>query len=70
MTGDLQTTLGRRLRERRSELGISQKEFAERLGLQRSYVGALERGERNPTLQSLEKLAAGLGVDPSDLLEP
>lgn len=68
MTGDLQNTLGQNLRRRREELKLSQAEFAARLGFHRTYAGALERGERNLSLRSLEILAAALDVDPLDLL--
>lgn len=61
--GDLQRRLGRNLRERRLAGGVSQKAFAEVLGVHRTYMGGLERGERNVTLCTVERLAARLGVD-------
>lgn len=57
------------LRKLRKELGISQEDLAERCGLHRTYVGAIERSERNITLQTLERLAKSLGVSPHDLLK-
>lgn len=69
MSGDLQKTLGRRIREHRAKLGISQESLAEQLGFHRTYMGSLERGERNLTLGSLEDLAERLGVEPLDLLQ-
>ncbi|MEQ8961019.1 MAG: helix-turn-helix transcriptional regulator [Coleofasciculus sp. C2-GNP5-27] len=57
------------LRRLRQEIGISQEELAEKCGLHRTYVGAIERSERNITLQTLEKLAVSLGVSPLDLLK-
>lgn len=57
------------LRRFRKELGISQEELAEKCGLHRTYIGAIERSERNITLQTLEKLAESLGVSPHDLLK-
>lgn len=68
MTGNLQKTVGRRIREHRDKLGISQEKLAEQLDFHRTYMGSLERGERNLTLGSLESLAERLGVDPLDLL--
>lgn len=68
MAGELQKTLGRRVRTEREKLGLSQEKLAERLGYHRTYLGALERGERNLTLTSLEALAERLGIDPLDLL--
>ncbi|EDX72948.1 hypothetical protein MC7420_2566 [Coleofasciculus chthonoplastes PCC 7420] len=57
------------LRKLRQEIGISQEELAGKCGLHRTYVGAIERSERNITLQTLEKLAVSLGVSPLDLLK-
>ena len=58
------------VRARRHAVGISQEELADRAGLHRTYVGAIERGERNPTLATLEALAAGLKMDASKLIVP
>ena len=49
-------------------MGISQEELAVRCGIHRTYLGAIERGERNVSLATLEMLAAGLGCDPADLI--
>ena len=54
--GDLQKTVGRNLRAYRMERGLSQEAFAEVLGVHRTYMGGVERGERNLTLKSAEKL--------------
>jgi len=71
MEGDLQRALGRNLRAYRQARGLSQEAFADFLGYHRTYVGGLERGERNLSLRSVEKMAAQLGiVDPLDLLRP
>lgn len=67
-TGDLQILLGRRLREIRIERDLSQEKLAERLGFHRTYIGGIERGERNLSLRSVEELADLLGVAPLDLL--
>jgi transcriptional regulator with XRE-family HTH domain len=68
VTSELQKTVGRRLREQRQALGLSQEAMAERLGYHRTFLGSVERGERNLTLASVEQLAASLGVPPLDLL--
>jgi len=60
--------LGRAVRELRACHGISQEELGYRSGLHRNYVGAIERGELNPTLGVLLRLAAGLGVALSELI--
>ena len=68
MEGDLQRRLGRNLRFLRKAKGLSQEHFADELSIHRTYVGGLERGERNVTLRTVERIAAILGVDPVDLL--
>ncbi len=68
MEGDLQKTVGRRLREYRTTKGLSQEDFADVLGLHRTYVGGLERGERNLTLKSVERIADKLRLPVFDLL--
>jgi transcriptional regulator with XRE-family HTH domain len=68
MEGDLQRIVGENLRAYRAEHGLSQEGFAQVLGVHRTYMGGLERGERNLTLRSLERLAARLRVDPVALL--
>jgi transcriptional regulator with XRE-family HTH domain len=66
--GSLQHTVGRNLRAHRQQQGLSQEEFAEVLGVHRTYMGGIERGERNLTLKSLERIAERIGVDPLILL--
>jgi transcriptional regulator with XRE-family HTH domain len=68
MEGDLQRALGANLRAHRQAQGIDQETFADMLGLHRTYVGSIERGERNLSLRKVEWLAAQLGVEPLDLL--
>ena len=68
MEGTLQRTVGENLRRIRRERGLSQERFADVLGVHRTYMGGLERGERNLTLKSLEKIAAALEIDPLELL--
>ena len=66
--GDLQKTVGRNLRAYRLERGLSQEAFADVLGVHRTYMGGVERGERNLTLKSLEKMAEQIGVEAGELL--
>jgi transcriptional regulator with XRE-family HTH domain len=60
---------GARVRAERERLGISQEELASRADLHRTYVGGVERGERNISLLNLLRIARALGVSPADLLE-
>jgi hypothetical protein len=66
--GDLQKTVGRNLRAYRMERGLSQEAFAEVLGVHRTYMGGVERGERNLTLKSVERMAERLGIDTEQLM--
>lgn len=66
--GDLQKAVGRNLRAYRQEHGLSQEAFADLVGVHRTYMGGLERGERNLTLKSLERIAEKIGQDPLELL--
>ena len=68
MEGELQERVGRNLRRYRAALGLSQEALADELGVHRTYMGGLERGERNLTLKSLERIAERLNVDPLTLL--
>jgi transcriptional regulator with XRE-family HTH domain len=58
------------IRGRRKERGISQEELAAIAGLHRTYVGAIERAERNVSIDNVERLAQALTVDVVDLLAP
>ena len=65
----LKAGLGAAIRRERSVLGISQGELAHRSGLHRTYVSDLERGARNPSIESIEKLARALHVSVAKLFE-
>lgn len=70
MEGDLQRTFGRNLRAYRKGRGLSQEAFAELLGVHRTYIGGVERGERNLTLKSVERIAGEIELEPLTLLLP
>ncbi len=70
MAGELARRVGESIRRYRRAMQLSQKALADQLGYHRTYVGTIERGERNLTLGTLERLAEALGVDPLDLLDP
>ena len=58
-----------RLREERLAKGLSQELLADLAGLHRTYVGSVERSERNISIDSMERLAQAIGVDVADLLQ-
>jgi transcriptional regulator with XRE-family HTH domain len=60
--------LARNVRARRKEGRLSQEELADRAGLHRTYVGSIERGERNVWIDNIERLADALQLDVADLL--
>lgn len=66
----LRSTLAENVRAYRKRHGYSQEELADRCGLHRTYIGSVEREERNVTLSTLEVLAKALGVSVAQLLIP
>jgi len=65
---ELRSILARNIRRLRGEMGMSQEELAVASGLHRTYVGSVERGERNVTLSTLEAFSHALGVSVPGLL--
>lgn len=61
--------LGRLVKQKRTELGISQEELGFKANLDRTYISGIERGVRNPSLTALVSLAGGLGMTASELLD-
>ena len=61
--------IGQRLRCYRIQLGLSQEKVAERSGCHPTYIGQVERGEKNATLESIEKIASSLSVPLATLFE-
>ena len=68
MAIDPRTQLGKVLRKERLRLGLSQEGLAEKADLHWTYIGGIERGERNVSLLNIVKLAHALGMTPSSLL--
>ena len=60
--------LGARVRARRQALGLSQEALAREIDIHWTFLGQVERGQRNLSLHNLLKIAAGLGVDPAELI--
>ncbi len=59
---------GEKVRDERHKLGLSQEELASRAGVHRTYIGMIERAEKNITLENIEKVAKALKINISDLL--
>ena len=66
---DILERFGLRLRELRKEQGYSQERFAAACGLDRTYVGGIERGERNVALRNIESIAQTLGITLAEMME-
>jgi len=58
---------GLRVRKFRSQRGFSQEGLAEKTGIHRTYIGGIERGERNPTLLMIHRIAEALGISLAQL---
>lgn len=63
----IKAAFGKRVRELRTARGLSQEALALACNLDRTYIGGIERGERNVSLVNIEKIAAGLGVPAREL---
>ncbi len=66
---NLAKTVGQRIRNYRTQLGLSQEKLAELAGCHPTYIGQLERGEKNATLESIDKIASSLKISLSKLFE-
>ncbi|MEN4870196.1 helix-turn-helix transcriptional regulator [Kosakonia cowanii] len=60
-SNNITVRFGQRVRQLRTELGLSQEAFADKCGLDRTYISGIERGVRNPTLEVIAVIADGLG---------
>ena len=67
MTSESLVLLGQRIRQRRKALGLTQEELAHKAKLDRSYIGGVERGERNITFVRLCQLCRGLRCDIAEI---
>ena len=65
----LVTIFAANVRRRRLELGLSQEELAEKAGVHRTYLGMLERSEKNVTIYNIERIAIALKIEPATLLQ-
>lgn len=69
MQSEINVIVSKNIKAARQRKGLSQEALADLCGLHRTYIGAVERAERNITLQTLAKLANALGITPQSLLE-
>jgi len=67
-TRDPRAEFGRRVRRHRKELGWTLEELAEKAGMHWTYIGSVERGERNISLINIVRIARALGVGPEELV--
>ena len=66
---DIAKVLGQRIRNYRTAKGLSQEKLAELSGCHPTYIGQIERGEKNATIESIEKISAALNISLSKLFE-
>ena len=67
MKSDILVSFGQKVQKTRKKLGLSQEELAERAGLHRTYIGMIERAEKNITLCNIERIANALEISIRDL---
>lgn len=68
-THEITIQFGQQVQKLRKVLGLSQEEFAYRCNINRTYMGAVERGEKCPSLQTIAKIANGLGISLKQLFD-
>lgn len=68
-SNDINVLFGLKVREYRKSIGVSQEELGYMTNLHRTYIGQIERAEKNITLKNIEKIAISLGVDIRDLFD-
>lgn len=69
VSNDLLESFGKRVRTLRIDAGYSQESLADKCGLDRTYIGGIERGERNVSLRNIALIASSLGLTISNLLK-
>lgn len=69
MSKSARNKLGKNIRNLRHEKGWSQEELADKVGLHRTYIGAIERGEQNVTIDTIAKFAKQLGISLQELFK-
>lgn len=69
MKKEILLKFGKQVRKIRLEQNLSQEELADKAGVHRTYIGMIERAEKNITLENIEKIAKALGVSPKELVD-
>ena len=69
MKREILVKFGNKVREQRTALGLSQEELASRAGVHRTYVGMIERAEKNITLENIQKIAKALEIALDKLMD-
>ena len=69
MGSEILIRFGKKVRDERAKLGISQEELAARAGVHRTYIGMIERAEKNITLENIEKICKALDLSISDFFK-
>lgn len=69
MNDDILIQFGQRVRDLRTTQGYSQESFAAKCGLDRTYLGGIERGERNVALRNIQVISRSLGISLSELMQ-
>jgi len=69
MKREILIKFGKKVREERTRLGLSQEELANRARIHRTYVGMIERAEKNITLENIEKIAKALEISLDNLMK-
>ncbi len=69
MNKDILIKFGNKIRSERLKRNLSQEAFADKVGVHRTYIGMIERAEKNITLLNIKKLADGLGISVSELMK-
>ena len=69
MKRDVLLKFGKKVREERARLGLSQEELATRAGVHRTYISMIERAEKNITLENIEKIAKALKISIADFFQ-
>lgn len=64
---NLQQSLGKRIRQIRKERGLTQEDFARRIGIDYKHLGSIERGNENVTIQTIEKICRAIDITPSEI---